>query len=57
LTADSFLQAFRKFAGRRSVSKLLIPDNSSTFTAAAEELRTLFTSVEVSETLARKVVE
>jgi len=57
LTADSFLQAFRRFAGRRSAPKLLISDNSSTFTAAAKELRTLFTSVEVSESLARKGVE
>ena len=41
LTADSFLQVFRRFAGR-SVPKLLISDNGSTFVAAAEELRTLF---------------
>jgi len=57
LTADSFLQVFRRFTGRRSVPKLLISDNSSTFIAAAEELRNLFTSVEVSETLACKGVE
>ena len=31
LTADSFLQVFRTFAGRRSVPKLLISDNGSTF--------------------------
>ena len=57
LTADSFLQAFRRFAGRRSVPKLLISDNSSTFTVAAEDLKNLFSSVEVSEALARKGVE
>ena len=54
LTVDSFLQAFRRFAGRRSVPQLLISDNGSTFLAAAEELKTLFVSTELSETLARK---
>jgi len=39
------------------VPKLLISDNSSTFTAAAEDLKNLFSSVEVSEALACKGVE
>ena len=54
LTTDSFPQAFLRFAGRRSVPKLLISNNGSTFVAATEELRTLFTSDEMSEALARK---
>ena len=54
LTADSFLQAFRRFAGRRSVPQLLVSDNGSTFSAAAEELKTLFASTELAETLAHK---
>ena len=57
MTADSFIQPFRRFAGRRSTPKLLISDNSSTFTVAAEELKALFSSIEVSETLAHKGVE
>ena len=57
LTVDSFLQAFRRFAERRSVPQLLISDNGSTFLAAAEELKTLFASTELSETLACKGTE
>ena len=54
LTVDNFLQAFRRFVARRSLPQLLISDNGSTFLAAAEELKTLFASTELSETLARK---
>ena len=39
LTVESFLQAFRRFAGRRSIPKLLLSDNASTYLAAAEELK------------------
>ena len=51
---DNFLQAFRRFVGRRSLPQLLISDNGSTFLAVAEELKTLFTSTELSEALAHK---
>ena len=54
LTVDNFLQAFRRFVARRSLPQLLISDNGSTFLAAAEELKILFASTELSETLARK---
>ena len=54
LTVDNFLQALRRFVARRSLPQLLISDNGSTFLAAAEELKTLFASTELSETLARK---
>ena len=54
LTVDNFLQAFRRFVARRSLPQLLISDNGSTFLAAVEELKTLFASTELSETLARK---
>ena len=57
LTMESFLYAFRRFAGRRSVPRLLLSDNGSAFIAAAEELKTLFQSVELAETLARKGTE
>jgi len=57
LTMESFLYAFRRFAGRRSVPRLLLSDNGSTFLAAAEELKTLFQSVELSEALAQKGTE
>ena len=53
LTVDNFLQAFRRFVVRRSLPQLFISDNGSTF-LAAEELKTLFASTELSETLAHK---
>ena len=54
LTVDSFLQAFRKFVGRSSLPQLLIFGNESTFLVAAEELKTLFTTTELSEALAHR---
>jgi len=57
LTVKSFLQAFRRFAGRRSLPKMLFSDNGSTFLAAPAELQHLFSSSEVSESLAHKGVE
>ena len=54
LTVDSFLQAFRRLVARRSLPQLLMSHNGSTFLAAAEDLKTLFASTELSETLARK---
>jgi len=57
LTVESFLQAFRRFAGRRSIPKLLLSDNASTYLAAAEELKYLFSSTDLSESLSRKGTE
>ena len=57
LTVEFFLQAFRRFAGRRSLPRLLLSDNGSTFLAAAEELKMLLTSTELAEALAHKGVE
>ena len=57
LTVESFLQAFRRFAGRRSFPKLLLSDNASTYLAAAEELKYLFSSTDLSESLSRKGTE
>ena len=55
--SGSFVQAFRRFAGIRSVSKFLLSDNGSTFLVITEELKTLFTSAELSDALARKSIE
>ena len=41
LTAETFLLAFRKFAGRRSLPRMMISDNGSTYLSAAEELKSL----------------
>lgn len=54
LSVESFLLAFRRFAGRRSVPKFLISDNGSTYLAAAEELKSLFSSADLSEALAHR---
>jgi len=54
---ESFLLAFRQFAGRQSTPRLLLSYNASTFLAAAEELKTLFQSAKLSETLTRKGTE
>ena len=56
LTVDTFLLAFRKFAGRRSLPKVMISDNGSTYMSAAEELRQLMNSTEVREQLGRRGV-
>ena len=57
LSVECFLQAFRRFAGRRSLPKMLLSDNGSTFQAAAAELTHLSSSDELSERLAHKGVE
>ena len=54
LTADTFLLAFRKFAGRRSLPKIMISDNGSTYMSAAEELHKLMELSEVKEELGRR---
>ena len=57
LTAETFLLAFRKFAGRRSLPRVMISDNGSTYlSAAAEELRSLMDSPEVREDLSKRGV-
>ena len=56
LSVETFMQAFRRFSGRRSLPKVLISDNASTYMAAAEELLKLFSSALLTETLSRKGV-
>ena len=51
LSTETFLLAFRRFAGRRSTPQLMIFDNATTFQAAAEELKTLSSSEEVRAVL------
>ena len=54
LTADTFLLAFRKFAGRRSWPKIMNSDNGSIYMSAAEELHKLMELTEVKEELSRR---
>ena len=41
LTEESFLLAFRRFVARRSLPRIMMSDNATTFKAAAEKLQTL----------------
>ena len=56
LTAETFLMAFCKFAGRRSLLTLMISDNGSTYLSAADELRSLMEQSEVKEELGKRGV-
>ena len=56
LTAETFLLAFRKFAGRRSLPRMMISDNGSTYLSAAEELKSLMELPEIKEELSRRGV-
>ena len=49
LTANTFLQAFRRFTGRRSCPQLIISDNGSNFRATEILLRGFFQLPEVLE--------
>ena len=44
LTEETFIQAFRRFASRKSLPKRMISDNASTYLSAADELKQLFQS-------------
>ena len=57
LTVECFLQAFRRFSSRRSLPRLVLSDNGSTFLSAADELKALFSSPSLTNTLARNGVE
>ncbi|XP_065895951.1 uncharacterized protein [Dysidea avara] len=54
LTAQTFLLAFRKFVARRSLPRIMISDNGSTYSSAAEELHSLMQLPEVKEDLGKR---
>ncbi|XP_065902510.1 uncharacterized protein [Dysidea avara] len=56
LTAQTFLLAFRKFVARRSLPRIMISDNGSTYSSAAEELHSLMQLPEVKEELGKRGV-
>ena len=57
LTIEAFLLAFRRFASRKSLPRKLISDNASTFVSANNELKELFQSHTLKETLAKEGIE
>ena len=56
LTVENFLLAFRRFTSRRSVPKIVVSDNASTYLAAADELQRLLQSERLIEVLGRRGV-
>ncbi|XP_053403136.1 uncharacterized protein LOC123560655 [Mercenaria mercenaria] len=54
LSEEAFLQAFRRFTSRRSVSTLMISDNASTYVAASNHIQRLFESKTVQDALSMK---
>ena len=57
LSVDTFMQAFRRFAARKSLPRLLLSDNVSTYVSAAKELEQLFSSDKLEESLRTKGVQ
>ena len=56
LTVETFLLAFRRFTSRRSMPKIVVSDNASTYLAAAEELQQLLQSEQLTEVMGRRGV-
>ena len=57
LSVETFFLAFRRFASCRSLPQILVSDNASTYTAAAEELRRLLQSDHLADMLGRQGVQ
>ena len=53
LSTETFLLAFRRFVGRKSLPQIAISDNGSAYLSAAEELRMLLESKDLKESLNR----
>ena len=51
LSVERFLQALRRFAACRSLPRVMLSDNASTYEAAANELEKLINSDKMSESL------
>ena len=57
MSVPTFILAFRRFVARKSLPKLMMSDNASTYLSAAEELKKLFESPIPKETLIRQNVQ
>jgi len=57
LTVTCFLQVFHHFVSHRSLPRLMLSDNASSYLAAAEELQSLLSSVELVDNLSRRGIE
>ena len=54
LSVPIFLLVFRRFAAWRSLPQIMMSDNATTYTSAAEELTELLSSDEIRTVLGRK---
>ena len=54
LSEKTFMQAFRRFAARRSLPRLIMSDNASTYMSASKELEKLFQSPTLKAILIKK---
>ena len=57
LSTETFMPAFRRFAGRKSLSQIIMLDNAFKYQSAATELHHLFTSKILATSLERQGVE
>ena len=57
LSSYSFIQAFRRFISRKSLPRILISDNSTTFIAGSEEIKRLSNSDVITDYLSVHGVE
>ena len=57
LSAETFLLAFRRLFGRRSLPSIVLSDNASTYLVATEELETLLESDDIEENLGHQGVD
>ena len=57
MSADYFLQAFRRFANRKSLPSLMVSDNAKTFQKASTYLKSMFESLRVRDHLTNAGVD
>ena len=57
LTEETFIQAFRRFASRKSMPRQVISDNASMYLSAAEELKQLFQSPSLKKAFSNRGIE
>ena len=57
MSVETFLLALRRFSSRRSTPNTMISDNASTYQAAADELKQLFSSPLLSDALSQRGID
>lgn len=57
LTKNSFLQAFRRFTRWKSIPKVVVTDNATTFVSANEKINRLFESYKVQDAFSSLAIE